>query len=234
MQTTHWTDAADAQMVFQFKGWPFITSRSSTSLTWFLGTKVAVFGTVESASSPGQQSVYLFSVDSEEPSVRWVASHPNETVYNQLMYSSTTLEDKMHTLTMQSVFNHTRSFIDYLEFAPSQSSSTSSQPPLSSSSSLMTSSSSSPAISASSTFSTNPPVPPPANSLNNQDSGKPLPVSIVVSVSVGATVVAMLILTCILLWRRRRRQQRWGPSASEHPVPTPESQITCECAGLSR
>ncbi|KAL0067792.1 hypothetical protein AAF712_005232 [Marasmius tenuissimus] len=184
MHSTHWTTTADAQMTFQFRG-----------------TKVSVFGTI-SSNTPQPATLNLFSVDDREPS-SWSAAAQKPAVYKQLFFSSPTLEDGIHTLTMNVTINDSQTFIDYLEFEPSQSSSTSSF-----------SSSTSTSLSTSG-------VPIPSTSVVFQASGGSLPAGAVAGISVAATLVVMSGLGCLFWWWRRRRHKRRRGVDSTEPQMTP-------------
>ncbi|KAJ8088521.1 hypothetical protein PM082_022594 [Marasmius tenuissimus] len=185
MHSTHWTTTADAQMVFQFKG-----------------TKVSVFGTI-SSNVPQPATLNFFSVDDREP-VSWSVAAQKPAVYKQLFFSSPTLEDGVHTLTMNVTVSSSQTFIDYLEFEPSQPSSI----PLSSSST--------------STSSATSDVPIPTTSVAVQVSDGSLPAGAVAGISVVATLAVISGLGCLWWWWRRRRHKRRRGVDSIEPHITPQ------------
>ncbi|KAK1218139.1 hypothetical protein PQX77_019182 [Marasmius sp. AFHP31] len=191
MRSTHWTTTADAQMTFQFKGRSFFSRFEPQSILFDAsGTKVSVFGTI-SSNVPQPATLNLFSVDDREPVSRSVAAQ-KPAVYKQLFFSSPTLDDGVHTLTMKVTVNDSQTFIDYLEFEPSQPSS------MSSSSS---SSSNSPSSSTSG-------VPIPATSVVVQVFAGSLPAGAVAGISAAVTLGVISGLGCLLWWWRRRRHKR--------------------------
>ncbi|KAG7089056.1 hypothetical protein E1B28_010766 [Marasmius oreades] len=113
MHTSHGSDTADAQMSFDFKG-----------------TKVNVYGTLTSLGS--RKTSYLFSIDNGNPVEFFPPSPPQrDDVYNQQLFSSDTLQDGPHILTMKVTVDDSSLYFDYLEFMPSvpgQSSSPSPNP----------------------------------------------------------------------------------------------------------
>ncbi|KAK1231550.1 hypothetical protein PQX77_005342 [Marasmius sp. AFHP31] len=210
MSSTHWTATADAQMVFQFKGWSFFRIvEPQLILSGTSGTKVSVFGTI-SSNVPQPAMFNLFSVDDREP-VPWSAAAGKPAVYNQLFFSSPTLEDGVHTLTMNVTVNGSQTFIDYLEFESSQLSLT----PLSESSSSSSSSSTSTSLATSG-------VPIPATSAVAQVSGGSLSLGAVAGISVAATLVYVSGLGCLLWWWRRRRHKRRRGIDLTEPQMTPQ------------
>ncbi|KAK1218140.1 hypothetical protein PQX77_019183 [Marasmius sp. AFHP31] len=187
MRSTHWTTTADAQMTFQFKGRSFFSrAKPQLILSGAPGTKVSVFGTI-SSNVPQPATINLFSVDDREPVSRSVPAQ-KPAVYKQLFFSSPTLDDGVHTLTMKVTVNNSQTFIDYLEFEPSQPSSTPS--------------------SSTSTSSSTSDVPIPATSVVVQVSAERLPAGAVAGISVAATLVIVSGLGCLLWWWRRRRHKR--------------------------
>ncbi|KAJ8088379.1 hypothetical protein PM082_022452 [Marasmius tenuissimus] len=187
MHSTHWTNTSDAQMAFQFKG-----------------TKISAYGTI-SSNLPTLKTLTLISVDDGEP-VRWEVSPQEEAVYHQLMFDSPILKDGVHILTMKATVNGSETFLDYLEFAPSQPSS------ISSSSELPTSTSS------------NSGAPIPATSVVVQVSqGGALPAGAVAGISVAATLAVISGLGCLFFWwkqrhRRRLRDDPSGPQVTPYPL----------------
>ncbi|KAL0067696.1 hypothetical protein AAF712_005136 [Marasmius tenuissimus] len=203
MHSTHWTTTADAQMVFQFKGWSFFKIvEPQLILSGALGTKVSVFGTI-SSNVPQPATLNFFSVDDREP-VSWSVAAQKPAVYKQLFFSSPTLEDGVHTLTMNVTVSNSQTFIDYLEFEPSQPSSI----PLSSSST--------------STSSATSDVPIPTTSVAVQVSDGSLPAGAVAGISVVATLAVISGLGCLWWWWRRRRHKRRRGVDSIEPHITPQ------------
>ncbi|KAG7089085.1 hypothetical protein E1B28_010794 [Marasmius oreades] len=98
--STHGSSTVGAEMTFQFRG-----------------TKIDVYGTITS-NLVSAKTVDLFIVDGEEP-VSWTASPQKQPVYNQKMFSSPTLQDGTHSLTMRITVNGSNTYFDYLEFMPS-------------------------------------------------------------------------------------------------------------------
>ncbi|KAJ8088443.1 hypothetical protein PM082_022516 [Marasmius tenuissimus] len=183
MHSTHWTQAVDAQMIFRFEG-----------------TKVTVYGTISGdlATSP---TLNFFDVDNGEP-VSWSASPQKQPVYNQLMFSSPTLEDGVHTLTMKATANFSHTYIDYLEFAPSR--------PSPSSFTLST-----------------PSTPIPTTTVAVKVPNESIPASTVAGISVAATAVVMAGLACLLLWWKRRGYRRRRGDA-DSPVKPSEFRVIRE------
>ncbi|KAF9255470.1 hypothetical protein L218DRAFT_991854 [Marasmius fiardii PR-910] len=97
--STHGSSTAGAQMTFQFRG-----------------TRVDVYGTI-SGNLASLKTINEFTVDDGAP-VTWTASPHNPPLYNQRMFSSPTLQEGTHTLTMRITVNNSNTYFDYLEFMP--------------------------------------------------------------------------------------------------------------------
>ncbi|KAG7089074.1 hypothetical protein E1B28_010784 [Marasmius oreades] len=200
--TTHMSNTAGAQMVFQFRG-----------------TKVDVYGTI--TSNLAQVKSYdLFTLDSEDP-VEWSVSPQQPAVYQTRMFSSPTLQDGPHVLTLKRYVDKSDTIIDYLEFMPSPSELSSSQSPLGSSiSEAGTQFPSSPSVSTATTTVFPSPTFSGAGKLSN--SVLPSSVSNSSHLSSGAvagiSIAAMIMVISgvwVLIWqcqKRRRRMWRSGSS----------------------
>ncbi|KAG7089055.1 hypothetical protein E1B28_010765 [Marasmius oreades] len=112
-QTSHVSDTSGSQMAFEFKG-----------------TKVAVYGTIGGTQPGFRKTTYLFSIDNGN-AVEFSPSSPQgDLAFHQNMFSSDTLQDGMHLLTMKvNMGNDVGLWFDYLEFMPSVPGQSSSSPP---------------------------------------------------------------------------------------------------------
>ncbi|KAF9457152.1 hypothetical protein BDZ94DRAFT_265027 [Collybia nuda] len=185
----------------------------SQAIFRFKGSFVEVFGTIGHGLDAPVSTYRLDGL----PSVTFKPAIPNGTIYRQLYYKSTTLNDEQHILVITSIVSNTVFWLDYFQITPppptpstiaTTSSISRSDPmvqPLSSVADVPQAKYTSSSVlgngSLSLGYSSQTPVKSSATSTTHN-----VPIGMIVGSVIGGVVLVFLVLTLLYQWKRRSRK----------------------------